>query len=78
VRVFRVRKAFREQEEQMELLEHQVAQVRKASANPAIKIMLGGPLMQDCPELVHALRADFSAQTADEAVRLAEQWTVAG
>lgn len=65
-------------EQQVPGVQRTVAQVRKASANPAIKIMLGGPLMQDCPELVHALRADFSAQTADEAVRLAEQWTVAG
>ena len=44
------------------------------SANPGIKIMLGGFLVQQRPDLVHVLGADFSANAADEAVRLAERW----
>lgn len=59
-------------------LQHTLTEARRASANPAIKIMLGGPLVQDRPELVHVLGADFSTYAADEAVRLAEQWAVAG
>jgi len=39
-----------------------------------IKIMLGGPLMQQRPDLVRVLGADFSADAADEAVRSAERW----
>jgi len=52
--------------------------VRQASANPGIKIMLGGPLVQQRPDLVRALGADFSADAADEAVQLAERWLVMG
>lgn len=55
-----------------------LSQARSVSANPAVKIMLGGPLVQNRHELVNALQADFSAQSADEAVRLAGQWVVAG
>lgn len=65
-------------ERQLPAFRSALAQARQASANPAIKIMLGGPLLQDRTELVRALQADFSAQAADEAVRLAEQWVVAG
>jgi methanogenic corrinoid protein MtbC1 len=62
-------------------MEQQVPEVQRAlsgardrSANPGIKIMLGGPLMQKRPDLVHVLGADFSADAADEAVRSAERW----
>lgn len=65
-------------EQQLPTLQRALTEARRASANPAIKIMLGGSLVQDRPELVHFLGADFSTQSADEAVRLAEQWAVAG
>jgi len=65
-------------EQQLPFLRGTLARLRQASANPSIKIMLGGPLLQDGTELVRVLQADFSAKTADEAVRLADQWAVGG
>jgi methanogenic corrinoid protein MtbC1 len=55
-----------------------LSKVRQASANPGIKIMLGGPLIQQRPDLVRVLGADFSAESADEAVQLAERWLAMG
>jgi hypothetical protein len=40
--------------------------------------MLGGPLIQQRPDLVRILEADFSADAADEAVLLAERWLAMG
>jgi len=61
-------------EQQVPEVQRALAGVRHRSANPGIKIMLGGPLMQQRPDLVHVLGADFSAVAADEAVRSAERW----
>jgi len=65
-------------EQQLPAVRSTLARLRQASANPSIKIMIGGPLLQDRPELVQFLRADFAAKSADEAVRLANQWVIVG
>lgn len=65
-------------EAQLPSLQAALPRLRSASANPGIKIMLGGPLLQQRPELVRALRADFSASSADEAVALADRWVAVG
>ena len=63
---------------QLPVLGTALAHARGVSANPAVKIMLGGPLVLNRPDLVQVLQADFAAQSADEAVRLADLWAVAG
>jgi methanogenic corrinoid protein MtbC1 len=61
-------------EKQLPQVQQALSGVRQASANPGIKIMLGGFLVQQRPDLVHVLGADFSAHAADEAVQSAERW----
>ena len=61
-------------EQQVPEVQRALAGARQRSANPGIKIMLGGPLIQQRPDLVRLLGADFSADAADEAVQLAERW----
>ena len=65
-------------EAQLPALQAALPRLRSASANPGIKVMLGGPLLQQRPELVRALGADFSASSADEAVALADRWVALG
>ena len=65
-------------EQQVPEVQRALSGVRQRSANPGIKIMLGGPLMQQRPDLVRVLGADFSADAADEAVHLAERWLAMG
>ena len=45
--------------------------VRRASKNPAIKILLGGPLLSSRPELVEQVGADAMALDAPHAVKVA-------
>jgi methanogenic corrinoid protein MtbC1 len=61
-------------EQQLPQVQQALSGARQSSANPGIKIMLGGFLVQQRPDLVHVLGADFSANAADEAVRSAERW----
>ena len=61
-------------EQQVPEVQRALSGARQRSANPGIKIMVGGPLMQKRPDLVRVLGADFSADAADEAVRSAERW----
>ena len=44
-----------------------VRQLRKASSNPAVCIMVGGPLLLEHPELVSRIGADATAVDAREA-----------
>lgn len=46
--------------------------VRAASRNPAVAVMVGGPLLALCPERVQAVGADLLASDAAEAVFRAE------
>jgi methanogenic corrinoid protein MtbC1 len=61
-------------EQQLPQVQQALSGARQASANPGIKIMLGGFLVQQRPDLVQSLGADFSAHAADEAVQSAERW----
>jgi len=61
-------------EQQVPEVQRALAGARQRSANPGIKIMVGGFLIQQRPDLVRVLGADFSADAADEAVRSAERW----
>ena len=65
-------------EQQVPEVQRVLSGARERSANPGIKIMLGGPLIQQRPDLVRILGADFSADAADEAVLLAERWLAMG
>lgn len=49
---------------------------RQASRNRAVKVMVGGPVLLACPELVSVLGADGTAADAPAAVRRAEQLVV--
>jgi len=61
-------------EQQVPQVQQALSGARQRSANPGIKIMLGGSLIQQRPDLVHILGADFSAGAADEAVQSADRW----
>jgi methanogenic corrinoid protein MtbC1 len=50
-----------------------ITAIRKASANPAIKIMVGGPAFTANPELAVFVGADATAADAEQAVALAER-----
>jgi methanogenic corrinoid protein MtbC1 len=65
-------------EQQLPQVQQTLSGARQASANPGIKIMLGGYLVQQRPDLVRVLGADFSANVADEAVQAAERWLAMG
>ena len=57
---------------QLELVEEMIKAVRRSSLNPHVKIMVGGSLIVDQPELVASLGADLSAIDAREAVTIAQ------
>ena len=61
-------------EQQVPEVQRALSGARQRSANPGIKIMLGGSLIQQRPDLVRILGADFSAGAADEAVQSADRW----
>lgn len=50
---------------------------RQASRNRALKVMVGGPVLLACPDLVTVLGADATAVDAPSAVRRAEQLVLA-
>lgn len=49
-----------------------VQAIRSASCNPAVKVMVGGPLFLDRPDLVALVGADATATDGQDAVRQAE------
>ena len=57
---------------QLELVEEMIKSVRRSSLNPHVKIMVGGSLIVDQPELAASLGADLSAIDAREAVTIAQ------
>lgn len=54
-------------------LREAIAGVRAASANPAIGIMVGGPMFNDHPDLVTAIGADATAPNAPAAVLVTQK-----
>jgi MerR family transcriptional regulator, light-induced transcriptional regulator len=59
-------------EEQIDIAEKMIIQVRLASRNPAVKIMVGGSLLVDRIDVIERLGADFCAVDAREAVTIAQ------
>ncbi len=59
-------------EHQIPELVSTIAAVRRASRNPSVGIMVGGPLVVAHPEFLQDIGADISAETAEEAVEEAE------
>ena len=59
-------------EEQLKPTQEMIVQVRQSSRNAAVKIMVGGKLIVEQPELVDPLGADFSVLDAREAVTIAQ------
>jgi len=53
-------------------LSAQISKIRKHSCNPNVKILVGGRMFNEHPELHSSVGADASAQDGVEAVRLAE------
>ncbi len=49
-----------------------VRAIRSSTCNPNIKILVGGPIFLERPELVSRVGADATAQDGQEAVRLAD------
>ena len=60
-------------EERAERLAHTISQLRRASRNPAITVMVGGPLFLARPGLVAQVGADMTATDAPGAVRQANE-----
>jgi MerR family transcriptional regulator, light-induced transcriptional regulator len=58
-------------EEQIEIAEKMICEVRAASRNRNVKIMIGGSLLVGRPDVVARLDADFCALDAREAVTIA-------
>jgi len=56
----------------LEILTELIKALRLASRNPALQVMVGGPLMLAHPEYVATVGADFMAVDAQEAVAQAE------
>jgi methanogenic corrinoid protein MtbC1 len=50
-----------------------IHELRTASQNAAVKVMIGGPSLSGRPELVAAVGADFGARDAKDAVQRAER-----
>lgn len=59
-------------EPQLPWLRRSIAQVRAASLNPRLVVMVGGPLFDQHPELLAGLSVDASATSAPEALQRAE------
>jgi MerR family transcriptional regulator, light-induced transcriptional regulator len=55
-------------ETQCDVLKKTIASVRKASLNPSMTIMVGGPVFIEKPELVERVGADATAADAAQAV----------
>lgn len=55
-----------------------VAGLRRASQNPNLKIMVGGPLVRIDPSLGERIGADYAVSDGRRAVEWAQQWTDAG
>jgi len=59
-------------ETRLSWLREKIAAVRLSSRNPAVVVMVGGPLFHLHPSWVHQLGADGSASEAKDAPALAE------
>ncbi len=58
-------------EKQVPLMRRLIPEIRKASANPQLKIIAGGALLNVCPEIVTGLGVDLMTQDVREAQKMA-------
>lgn len=58
-------------EKQVPLMRRLIPEIRKASANPELKIVAGGALLSVCPEIVTGLGVDLLTQDARQAQKTA-------
>ena len=59
-------------DDQLEQLPITIAAVRRASRNPALAVMVGGPIFNERPELAQSVGADATAADGKLAVKKAE------
>jgi methanogenic corrinoid protein MtbC1 len=64
-------------DDQLEPLETFISELRSASRNPSVGVMVGGPAFLNNASLVGAVGADFTASDARQAVELAESFASA-
>ncbi len=64
-------------DDQLEPLETFISDLRSASRNPSVGVMVGGPLFLNNASLVGEVGADFTASDARQAVELAESFATA-
>jgi methanogenic corrinoid protein MtbC1 len=64
-------------DDQLEPLETFISDLRSASRNPSVGMMVGGPLFLNNASLVGEVGADFTASDARQAVELAESFATA-
>jgi methanogenic corrinoid protein MtbC1 len=64
-------------DDQLESLESFIAELRSASRNPSVGVMVGGPVFLNNASLVGVVGADFTACDARQAVELAESFAFA-
>jgi methanogenic corrinoid protein MtbC1 len=64
-------------DDQLESLESFIAELRSASRNPSVGVMVGGPVFLNNASLVGEVGADFTACDARQAVELAESFAFA-
>jgi MerR family transcriptional regulator, light-induced transcriptional regulator len=60
-------------EPQLKGVKELIEELRRASQNPSLLIMAGGPLIVHHPEHAKAIGADFHALDAQDAVQAAEK-----
>ena len=65
-------------ERQLDAVRAIVRAVRAASRNPAVGILVGGPVLRQRPALVHEVGADLTARDGPEAVRQATRFLDTG
>jgi methanogenic corrinoid protein MtbC1 len=64
-------------DDQLEALETFISELRSASRNPSVGVMVGGPVFLNNASLVGEVGADFTASDARQAVELAESFASA-
>lgn len=64
-------------DDQLEQLETFISELRSASMNPSVGVMVGGPVFLNNASLVGVVGADFTACDARQAVELAESFASA-
>lgn len=59
---------------QIEAVTSAIVQLRRASRNPRLRVLIGGPLVREQPSLIGRCGGDAVATSIDDAVELARRW----